>query len=268
MDINNPTPTPGANDITNHTDGLTFSEESRAYLTEHGMSSEKAIIDALKSAEQYKGVDLSKMITVPGEGAKPEEVMAVFDKLGRPAKPEDYGISVPQGENPEFINSMLPVLHNAGLTKVQANKLVEGWNGHLAQVVQKANEQYAKEMAELKAEWGAQYDANIAEAKRAANELAIPKEDLEKLERNVTGSKGLWKMFYNIAKKTGDHTIKGGTPASSSSVNLTDPKQAADKLKELMSDKSFADKIMKDDKEAVKLFNDLQAARFGDRNNG
>ena len=95
MDINNPTPTPGANDITNPTDGLTFSEESRAYLTEHGMSSEKAIIDALKSAEQYKGVDLSKMIAVPGEGAKPEEVMAVFDKLGRPAKPEDYGISVP-----------------------------------------------------------------------------------------------------------------------------------------------------------------------------
>ena len=75
-------------------------------------------------------------------------------------------------------------------------------------------------------------------------------------------------MFYNIAKKTGDHTIKGGTPASNSSVNLTDPKQAADKLKELMSDKSFADKIMKDDKDAVKLFNDLQAARFGDRNNG
>ena len=126
MDINNPTPTPGANDITKPTDDLTFSEESRAYLTEHGMSSEKAIIDALKGAEQYKGVDLSKMITVPGEGAKPEEVMAVFDKLGRPAKPEDYGISVPQGENPEFINAMLPVLHSAGLTKVQANKLVEG----------------------------------------------------------------------------------------------------------------------------------------------
>ena len=50
--------------------------------------------------------------------------------------------------------------------------------------------------------------------------------------------------------------------------NVEEAVAAADKLKELMSDKSFADKIMKDDKEAVKLFNDLQAARFGDRNNG
>lgn len=262
---------PGAADITNPQPQefiQAFSEASRTELANRGLTSEQAVIDALKAADQYKGVDLTKMVAVPSEEAKPEELMAVFDKLGRPAKPEDYGLTAPEGEDPTFVNAMLPLLHNAGLTKTQAKSLVEGWNQHMSNSNKAANDRYAKEMAELKTEWGANYDANIAEAKRAAAELAIPKENLVKLENGLTGSKGLWKMFYNIAKRTSDGAIKGATSGGTgTSVNLSNPTEAANKLKELMSDKAFAEKIIKRDPEAVKMFNDLQAARFGDRHN-
>lgn len=266
---NNNNPTPGASDLTPTPDFVqTFSEGNRQFFTERGLTSEQAIIDALKAGDQFKGVDLSKMVAVPGEDAKPEDVMAVYDKLGRPAKPEEYGLQAPEGQDPSFLNSMLPLIHNAGLTKRQATALVNGWNEHMAQANTKAIEDYNKAMAELKTEWGANYDANILEAKRAAAELGVPKEDLVKLENSVTGSKGLWKLFYNIAKRTSDGTIKGGSSATGTAVNLSDPAQAAAKLKELMADKAFADKIVKNDPEAVKMFNDLHAAQFGDRHNG
>ena len=264
MENNNPTP--GTDGITTDSVIQAFSEASRTELSNRGLNNETAIIDALKAGDQFKGVDLSKMVAVPAEGAKPEDIMAVYDKLGRPAKPEDYGVSVPEGEDPAFINEMLPVLHKAGLTKYQATALVNGWNERVANANKVAGEKYAKEMAELKTQWGANYDNNIAEAKRAAAELGIPKENLARLESNVTGSKGLWEMFYNIAKRTADGQIKGGG-STNPTINLQNPAEASKKLKELMSDKSFADKIVKGDQEAVKLFNQLQAARFGDRNN-
>lgn len=243
-----------------------FSETNRAELSNRGITSEQNIIDALKAADQYKGVDLSKMVAVPQEDAKAEDLMAFYGKLGRPEKAEDYGIKAPEGDNGEFLKGVLPVLHASGITKAQAQLLANNWNNMVSNQNKAANEAYEKSMAELKTEWGDQYENNINEAKRAAAELQIPKEDLVKLEKGITGSKGLWKMFYNISKRTTDSSIKGGSPdAKGGAVNLANPQEAANKLKELMKSKDFGRKIIEKDPEAIKMFNDLQAARFGDR---
>ena len=246
-----------------------FSETNRSYFTEKGLTSEQSVVDALKAAEAYKGVDLAKMIALPTDDMKAEDYLAMMDKLGRPATVADYKVVVPEGEDPTFATDVLPMLHSAGLTKRQVDTLVPTWNKHMSDANAKANEAYNKEMGELKTEWADKFDHNIDLAKRTAAELGIPKENLVKLEKGATGSKGLWKMFYEISKRTSDGTIKGaGAGVNKTTVNYANPAEADAKIKELMASKEFATKMAAGDPEATKLFNDLHAAKYGDRTNG
>lgn len=251
----------GSNEILENPIVQAFSETNRNYFVEKGLSNEEAIINALKSAESFKGKDLSKMIDLPNENSKPEDVLAIFNKLGRPAKPEDYGISAPEGQDAAFAKEMPALLHAAGLTKGQATALTTEWNKYVSTKNTEANAKYQKEMGELKTEWTDKYDTNIAAAKFAAAKFGVDREVLEQLEK-AGGSKGLWKFFLNLSEVTKDAMPKGGSSSNEHS-NITDPKQAQEKIQALMKDADFAAKVANGDKEASELFHKLHVIAMG-----
>ncbi len=134
--------------------------------------------------------DLEKLISAkgiikPGPNATPEEKASFFKELGRPEKPEDYGIKMPDkvGDQPypkEFWNPKLAegaakVFHAAGLTKEQADMVTALHNeitmGAKSDFESKMAQQRTENMAALKAAWpGAEYDTNLALAKKAAEQ--------------------------------------------------------------------------------------------------
>jgi hypothetical protein len=159
----------------------------------------KALIGSYASLERMIA---AKGVIKPGADATPEQRDAYFNALGRPAKPEDYAITMPEkvGDKPfpkELWNGKLAegaakVFHAAGLTKEQAdavtalhNEITLGAKADLDAMIAKgdvtalkahplfttiaAKEAEAGGVA-LRTEWGAQFDTNLALAKKAAEQ--------------------------------------------------------------------------------------------------
>lgn len=145
----------------------------------------------LKTLEKFDGlenlakgyVNLEKLhggsIKIPGDDAKPEDWSAFYSKLGRPEKPEDYGIEVnlPEGheQDKEAEGRFLKVAHDVGLTKGQAEKLIQfGITENLSQAdkattLNLASTEEARGV--LREKWGATFERNEALAQRALSEF-------------------------------------------------------------------------------------------------
>lgn len=139
----------------------------------------KALVGSYASLEKMIS---AKGVINPGKDATPEQKAAYYDALGRPAKPEEYGIKMPEkvGDKPypkEFWNPALAdgaakVFHAAGLTKEQAEAVTNLHNEITMKAAGDAQAFQAKMLADgtaaLKAEWGAQYAENLALAEKGA----------------------------------------------------------------------------------------------------
>jgi len=119
----------------------------------------------------------SNKVAIPNENSPQEDWDAYYTGLGRPATPEGYELvrpdTVPEEQwSDEEAKDYSVKAHELGLTKKQTSELA-AWQ---AERVGKGFEANAAEVAKmqqetvtnLKNEWGGDYDANLAAAKRGA----------------------------------------------------------------------------------------------------
>lgn len=128
---------------------------------------------------------------------------SLYTKLGRPESAEGYELPLPEGDDGSFAKQTSEWMHAAGLSKQQAQSLATAWNSH--QAAQKAaqneaNEKYQIEcIAAVKKEWGANFDANLSQAKAALATFA-PEGFMDYL--NQTGQANN-PMVLNMLQKIG-----------------------------------------------------------------
>lgn len=142
----------------------------------------KALVGSYLSLEKMIS---AKGIIPPGPNATAEEKSAFFKALGRPDKPEDYGLKMPEkiGDkafpkelwNAEQAAGFAKVAHGLGLTAQQTQALVEfdaarGLSAHEGSAAAQQQAQATAQQA-LKDEWKGEYAANLALAKKAAIEV-------------------------------------------------------------------------------------------------
>lgn len=139
----------------------------------------------VSSYQQLEKLISAKGIIPPGPNATPEEKSAFYKALGRPDKPEDYGIKRPEkiGDKPfpkelwddAGATSFAKWAHEKGWSKQQVADAIEfqsartlqehaGFDAFTAQERQQAE-------AKLKADWGPKYAENLALANRATAQL-------------------------------------------------------------------------------------------------
>ena len=145
-----------------------------------------------------------------------------WDRLGRPARPEDYVIARP--ELPDGMEwdataeaAFRPVAHRLGLLPHQ----VDGVIGLFAelQAARPGDQPTAAPgpdattlEADLRDGWGASYDAELARARRAAQAFAGP-DDLARIEGDM-GSAAMVRLFARIGAAMGeDRLVSGSSPA-------------------------------------------------------
>lgn len=115
-------------------------------------------------------------VRIPKDDAKPEEWNEYYKKLGRPDKPEEYGIKAPE-EFPEGAwddqraASFQQKAHELGLSKKQAAALAD-WNAGWVrdQIATRAVEMKGS-VDKLREEWGPNFERNVELARRAAKQL-------------------------------------------------------------------------------------------------
>jgi hypothetical protein len=138
-----------------------------------GNESLKKFSDVGTMAKSY--VELEKMIggrvKLPDEKSTVEEIQEFRRKMGVPDKIEDYGQF--EGIDPADMTDIVKAAHEQGLTKKQFEALVKVSQGKTTEKVQRLfAETQAKAEEALKSKWGDKYERNLADAKRAMQELA------------------------------------------------------------------------------------------------
>lgn len=140
-------------------------------------------------------------VAIPGEKATPEELNTFYTKLGRPEKPEAYGIKDPQGVqiNAELKTGFLGKAHELGLTTKQAQGLFGWYNEFGGSFAKQAEDQalVSQENAvkELKTEFGAAYNERMAQASQAVDWVV----------ENVKGAKDFKDVLDG--SRIGDHPV-------------------------------------------------------------
>ncbi len=222
----------------------------------HWKDPEAAARDA-REAQKLIGVPKEDLLRVPKDFgvAKPEEVAAVYDRLGRPKTAAEYKLPTVEGGE-EFAGKMAPLLHTAGLNQKQVDVIANGWNSYMNEAVaaqDRAQEQQEQlDMETLHKEWpGEVFNAKQELARRAVREFIVPlvgekiagekaSEILGKVE-DAIGTSAFMKLFAMIGEKAGveDKFVDGGRNGFDMS-----PAAARARLDMLKLDKEWSGKVI------------------------
>jgi len=174
--------------------------------------------DLLKSylhAQKMVGAD---KIPVPNKYATDEDWKEVFTRLGAPKTPEDYKYSFKDDEvDPKQLKTFNETAHRLGLLPKQAEALVKYYNNinqsHSEQLEAQAITAQEKTEADLKKEFGPQFNKRLDQAKRLATNTLGEEflnntvlKDGSRLGDNLE----VIKAFSNLADKLSeDEIVKG-----------------------------------------------------------
>ena len=203
-------------------------------------TSPEALLKSYVAAERMIGNQ--NKVAVPNANSTPEERAAFFKAIGRPDKPEEYGVKMPDklpdGKpfpkeiwSEERAGSFTKLAHELGLTKAQVDALAKfdldaGLKAHSTMSAAQAA-LVAAANTELKKEWGAQYDTQLALAERAAKAVGLVGADNPELANNPA----FIKAMARVGRMLGED---GAAGARGTSHVQSDPKQA---ISAIMNDK-------------------------------
>lgn len=229
--------------------------ETLGFVQSKGYKTPGDVVSAYRGAEKLLGVPADQVIKLP-QGEYNQDLMNknVFDKLGRPPTAADYKLPVPQGQTPEYANEVSKWFHEAGLTAKQAQMLAEKSNGYLQQQMGTQGEatkaEQTRQLSELKATWGNDFDKNTGIVDRAAEAFGMKPEQIGAL-KGAMGVKGAMEFLHNIGSRlpTDDNFVspEGRTNTFNGGLSV---EQATTRKAELMKDKGFSARFSKGDADA------------------
>jgi hypothetical protein len=189
--------------------------EHHALLKAKNYGSPADVVVAYANAQKALSGD---KIPVPKDGVWDADSRK---KLGIPDKPEDYAAGLKKPELPEgmkwdetFEKAALPVAHELGLTPKQLQGLMGLYAGYQAEQFKAtmASQVTAAEetSAALRDEFGPQFDARLAQARRVVQQLGGPEVAQALNETGAGNNPHLVKMFAKIGAMMGEDQLKSG----------------------------------------------------------
>jgi len=181
----------------------------------------RAILDLQGKVPELEG-KLQNAVMRPGEAAKPEELDAFYNALGRPEKPEAYSFGKPEGlpegipydENLE--TQMKQVFHSAGLNDQQGQAVfkafMDNYSGKYLETAKQMKEVHERDVAELKRIWGDDVEEMQNKASRAATKLGGER-FAKYLKDSGLGQKPIFIHFLNqVFELIGEDSSVPGAP--------------------------------------------------------
>ena len=210
-----------------------------------GVAAAKGWRDPAQAVQSYQGLEkllgadrAGRTVVMPKDDAPDAEKAAFFQSLGRPEAPDGYGLSAREGADPAFSAEAAKAMFEAGLTKAQAAKLADWFDGQSGQAQGAANADFARrseaEVNELRAAWGKDADARVETARRYARQAGFDEAELDKIERAI-GSKAMLERFDAAGRALMEDSQPGGGRGSEG--NLT-PEGARAQLGAMLGDEA------------------------------
>lgn len=138
------------------------------------IKTDEAMARSYLAAQKMIGIPKDQLLRITD---KPEDLAVIYNRLGRPEKPEGYEIKPPDGGtiDPETGKSLYARAHELGVSQKQLQGLYD-WLAEGAAAAQAATEsrttqKIAEGMALLKRDYGLAYDQKVADAEGAVQIL-------------------------------------------------------------------------------------------------
>lgn len=229
-----------------------WSEDLRGYQSIVNAKSPEDVGRMLKAAESRLGVPADRLLTLPDKPDDADAWSKVWNALGRPEKPEDYGVKLGEGatdQDKAFMDKFVSKAHAAGANKAVIAASVEVLNEAVQQAAQEqaeADKQAAQAAVDLTAKaWGAKAEIYRAEIPKLLDTLGAElKIDglVDKLNTAGLGnSPELLMVFAAITDKLAEHDgLPGGGQGGSATTLTPDQAKAARLALEADAEKGVA----------------------------
>lgn len=247
------TPPPASTDWTKD-----LAPELKSVIETKGYKSPADLATAYVNAERAIGAD---KIVVPKDGKwTPEDLK----KLGVPATAAEYQLkrpeSLPQGltYDENFEKAAVPVLHQLGIPPAGAQALLDMYVAHQTQLHTAAATARTQEAeattTALKAEWGPQYDARVAQAQRAAQHFG-GQPFVDFLNQSGAGNNPEFiRAFSKIGALIAEDTLKTGVTPGAMSKEM-----AQAEVNKIMADPNYTNRDAPNQKDLVRKVAELNA---------
>lgn len=229
----------------------------------YDISSPKALAAKLteqyRAAERHIGAPPDQIIRMPKADAKPEEIAAMWQRLGAPKDPKEYdfsGIKFSGNDlEPSFSDAMRAGLAAAFVPKDKAAAIVKSVVGYLesadATETTLTTAKLAEERATLEKNWGGKdsnsYRFNLLQAKEGASRLGLDPEAVAGLE-GVMGYSKIMDALRKIGNARREDVFVDNPTHVPGSVTTREGAMA--RKQELFADKAWVTRLNAGDSEA------------------
>lgn len=223
------------------------------------------VLPMYRGAEQKLGIPADQVIRIPGKDAKPEDMRAIWTKLGAPEKADDYGLPIPEGADATFAKTAATWFHEQGVPKAAAVAIAQKWNEHIAGAeasqLDAWNKRFDEEMSALKGDWkGEDFAKNSELAKRVMRQTGWTPEQLSAMERAL-GPRAFLQGFAKFGGMVGEHRFVTGDSKQQFSMSQSEAKT---RINDLSQDKAWQAAYLNGDAEKKAEWKRLHEAAFPD----
>lgn len=230
-------------------------EDSRGFVENKGWQGPADVLASYRQLEGYLGADKAgRGVVLPKDDQDVEAFDNIYKALGRPEKPDEYGLKELLANDPsvdsEFMGAMSGAMHGAGLSKRQAESLAKNYHDHFTARQAAAIDQHQGEVESFRQSASPE---TIEMAQRGFRFLEIDPGDAMAIEMHFGVEKAA-KMFARIGQALGGDKF----PAGASDPGFTgSPSAAQAKIDELMADKTFSQRYINGEASAYKIMENL-----------
>lgn len=251
-----------------------LSETTRGFVQTRGFKDPGQLAESYVNLEKLMGVPKDRLLKLPENDADVEGFNQVYNRLGRPEKPDNYKIPMPEkGGDPKLAEFAKTMFHEAGLTQKQAEKVGAKWNEYNAGIAKTNGEAHLakvqQEEGALKSEWGAAFEQNIEIGRRAAQKFGVDGATIDKLEA-VMGFAGVIKLFHQLGSGTGvshEGSFVGANNGSGGFGNVLTPAQAKYQIEARRQDGDFVRRYTSGDLAAKEEMSRLHSMAYPEQEN-
>lgn len=225
--------------------------ELRGYIENKGFQDPEMVAKSYRQLEKNLGAPPERLLKLPERSDAPEW-NDIYSKLGKPAKPEEYGLKPKEGDT-AFGEWAEKTFHGANLTKDQAKVLAQNFEAFQKQAVESQNKALAQKLdlqeIALKQEWGAAFDHKILEVKKGVHAFGIDAPTVDALEQALGFDKTM-KLLSKLGEKVGEDSFVSAESGQKGGFKPMTPHAAQEQINSLMKDKDFVSKYLNGNIEA------------------
>lgn len=194
-----------------------FADEDVGYIKNKGWDAPdgtKNLLTSYKNLEKLRGVPEDRLVKLPEKSDDSEGWGKVFEKLGRPEKPEGYEFQAPENSkiDSDRLKWSADTAYLMGLNKAQYKALVENTLKYESEIQAKyqqaAEQERIQSFNTLKDEWGKGYEERKTLAERGLMHFMTDKSEhaVAKMQE-LFGYADVMKMFANIGQAIGEDKV-------------------------------------------------------------